>query len=232
LEAKVVKKNFAFNFFKGSFVQYSPIVNPNDLVGKAFSAGTYLDDTAAYVGVAKVENCAYQTSIPGRATVSGNLQGPGVYVECAGEKRVTENVGYLPNHASLVWVPADENNASTIPNIIKIKGDDSSFGFAIGRVNLTYWNDTGFPDYNNYGNRSFFDDFIFGNIFTPTNYTQVAKVYIDVGVNNLWYADTNQQEQPANTTFEVLTCLETSCGEMTCEVSDLLLDFEIFIEDT
>jgi hypothetical protein len=166
-----------------------------------------------------------ETLTPGRATVSGNLQGPGVYVECAGEKRVTENVGYLQNHTSLVWVSADENNASTIANIVKVKGDDSFFGFAIGRVNLTYWNDTGFPDYYNYGNRSFFDDFIFDNIFTPTNYTQVAKVYIDSGLkNNLWYADTNQREQRSNTTFEVLTCLERSCGNMSCKVSDLQLN--------
>jgi hypothetical protein len=204
----------------GTFIQYSPILKPNDPVGNAFSAGPYLDGTDAYVGTGSAINCGKQTLTPGRATVSGNLQGPGVYIECAGEQRVTETATYLLNHTSLVWVPADEHNASTIPNIITVKGDDSSFGFAIGRVNLTFWNDTGFPDYNNYGNRSFFDDFIFDNIFTPTNYTQVAKVHIDSGLKNLWYADTNQREQRGNTTtFEVLTCLERSCGKMSCEVS-------------
>jgi hypothetical protein len=155
-----------------------------------------------------------QTLIPGRATVSDNLQGPGVYVDCFGEKRVTETATYLQNHASLVWVPADGNNASTIPNIIKVKGDESSFEFAIGRINLSYLNDTIEKT----------DGEIFFYTQIRTNYTQVAKVHIDNSLNFMVYADTNQHEQVANTNFEVLTCLERSCGKMSCEVSGLQLN--------
>jgi hypothetical protein len=129
-------------------------------------------------------NCGSETFIPGRATISGNLQGPGVYVECYGEHRVTDTAAYLQNHYKFRWIPANQYNASNVLFAVKIKGDGNSDGFFIGRVNLAYANSTE----------------------VTTSYTQVGKIHVDNGNSNLWYADANQQGQPAYSNFEVLIC--------------------------
>jgi hypothetical protein len=166
--------------FTGTFTPYNPITSPNELLGRAFSTGTYLDDTLAYVGTGNLTNCGSQTFLPGRATRSGNLQGPGVYVECNGEHHVTNSATYLEDHYDLMWVRADQNNASNVLFAIKIKGDVDSDGYFIGRVNLTSSN--------------------------STSYTQVGKVHIDNGKSNMWYANTDQLGQSADAAFEVLIC--------------------------
>jgi hypothetical protein len=103
-----------------------------------------------------------------------------VYIECGGAKRVINSTTFLQDHYDLKWVTATENNASTIPNAIRIKHDAISDGFVIGRINLTLAN--------------------------STKYTQVSKVHIDNGKSNLWYANSDQQGVPASGAFEVLTC--------------------------
>jgi hypothetical protein len=177
--------NFLSWFSLGTFIPYDPMTNPDAPVGKAFSAGTYLDNTPAYVGAAYLTNCGNQSYIPGRATTSVNLQGPGVYVVCNDERRETYNISYLQDNDNLKWVPANQFNASTIPNAIKFKGDNSD-EFLIGRINLTHVNST----------------LSFENVVT--NYTQVAKIHINNGQINLFYADISQNLQLANGEFEIL----------------------------
>jgi hypothetical protein len=124
--------------------------------------------------------CDGQTLIPGRATTSSNLLGPGVYVECGGGKRSTTSTTYLQNHNDLIWMPANESNASAVLNVIKVKGVNSD-GFVIGRINLT-------------------------NSVSMEKYTQVGKVHIDNGKSGLWYADTLDEGRSAGSGFEVLAC--------------------------
>jgi hypothetical protein len=179
------KNNFLLWFSLGTFIPYDPLTNPDAPVGKAFSAGTYLDNTPAYVGAAYLTNCGNQSYIPGRATTSRNLQGPGVYVVCNEERRETYNVSYLQDNDNLKWVPANQFNASTIPNAIKFK-EANSDEFLIGRINLTHVNST----------------LSFESVVT--NYTQVAKIHINNGQGNLFYADRSQNLQLANGEFEIL----------------------------
>jgi hypothetical protein len=172
-----------FLIISGMFSLYDPVKNPNEPVGKAFSAGIYHDGTQAYVGTGNVDNCGTQTVTPGRISTSSNLQGAGVNVLCHNEQLMTTSVTFLKNHTSLRWMPADQNNASMIPNAIKIKDDSSSDGFFIGRIKLKSL-----------------------ALETETEYTQVAKVHIDNGKSNLWYADKLGIAREATSEFEVLTC--------------------------
>jgi hypothetical protein len=103
-----------------------------------------------------------------------------VYVECGGAKRAITSTTYLQSHNDLIWMPANESNASTVLNVIKIKGANSD-GFVIGRISLT-------------------------NSVSMEKYTQVGKVHIDNGKSGLWYADTLDEGRSAGAGFEVLAC--------------------------
>jgi hypothetical protein len=107
-----------------------------------------------------------------------------VYVECDGGKRATTSTTYLQSHYNLIWMPANESNASAVLNVIKIKGANSN-GFVIGRISLT-------------------------NSVSMEKYTQVGKVHIDNGKSGLWYADTLDEGRSAGSGFEVLACKQDS----------------------
>lgn len=159
-------------------------MSPNEPILKAFSAGKYLDASEAYVGTVNLPGDGLDSLLPGRATISKTLQGPGVYIVTNGEEyRETTSVAYLQVNPELFWTPADSFNASKILNAIKIKSKLFSFGYFIGRYNLT-------------------------RIVNSRNetYTQVGKVHIDKSFKNLVYADENQKVHEASSTFEVLTC--------------------------
>ncbi|KAG5669554.1 hypothetical protein PVAND_017441 [Polypedilum vanderplanki] len=162
----------------GTFVPYDATVNPTaPQTFNAFTAGTYLDGSSAYVGIGNnhQSSCPGQQNIPGRISIVNN---PGVYMSCATVLFDNKTPQYLRNNPSLKWVLTSDATIASVKG--KISTGLGPFHFYIGRHNDT--------------------------TSTGTSYSVVSKIHYDNGASGFYYVQANGAEGHPTSGYEVLVC--------------------------
>jgi hypothetical protein len=162
-------------------VSYDPRTNPNAPAFDGHNAGTFLDGSVAFVGIAHTlpanNNCFKQQTLPARVTT--NPTAPGAHGECVTDQYDGIAPWYLRDDPNFVWVPTTKDTVFTVPNRVTYN-TGTGFIFNYGRTLVTSSN--------------------------GTKYTVVSKVHLDHYQSVLFYLnDANKVIQGYN--FEVLTCL-------------------------
>jgi hypothetical protein len=176
--------------------QYNPKTNPNAPAIDGHNAGTYLDGTVAYVGIAHTtptnNYCNNEVTVPARVTTKAAA--PGAYGECATEMYDGVNPWYMKDHPGFKWVPATTATVPTIPYRVTYDTGTNYF-FVFGRMVVTSLN--------------------------GTKYTVVSKVHLDHFPVVLFFLDETNKVVMAASGFEVLTC-QMSC-ELKMKTFDFIL---------
>jgi hypothetical protein len=167
-----------------TLVAYDPRVSPNLPAKDGTIAGTYIDGTIAYVGIAHTtpanNYCGNQRMLPARVTTDATA--PGAYGECGPVQYDGVAAQYLVNDPNFKWVPATQATVPTIQNGVLF---DTGTGYMImyGRINLTS--------------------------SKGVVYTVVSKVHLDHYATKMYFNNELGQAATATTGFEVLTCVPT-----------------------
>jgi hypothetical protein len=97
-------------------IQYDPKTNPNAPAADGHNAGTFLDGSIAYVGIAHTlpNYCVNQNTLPARVTT--NPTSAGAHGECVTDQYDAIAPWYLKDDPNFVWVPTTKDTVLTVPH--------------------------------------------------------------------------------------------------------------------
>jgi hypothetical protein len=118
-------------FLAYEFIQYNASTNPNEPIGKALMAGTFIDGSTVYVGKGtSTTQCLIAPNMPARITTATGSAGAHMACYDAVDKLTPF---YLKDNPQLIWVKGDVNMTAYMYPVLVVSG---AYEYNIGRVNL------------------------------------------------------------------------------------------------